>query len=533
MCFEKNNSSVTTSTGAPVKAFSISENTQPSEVQLATLRHVPDKIPWAAWLVVAFSSAERFSYFGFTGPLQNYIQNPINDPVRPGALGLGQSKATALNCFLNVLTYTTTIPAAIIADGYLGPFKLVCYSSLVYLAGLLLLFSTSLPVSLHAGAGFGGLIGALTLIGLGVGGIKSSVSPFLADQLASTVTHVKKLECGEEVIVDRDITVRRVYSIYYWGVNIGGLSGIATTSLEKNYGFWTAFLLPLCSLSLALAFFIVGRRIYTHHIPQRGMLKNLFKALGIAIRNKFNLDAAKASFQESKHGRSVAWDDTFVIELRRALRDCRVWIIYPIVWLCFSQNQTNLVSQAADMETHSLPNDMLSNLNPISVIIILPLLDKFVYPFMKRVKLPSTSTVRMTIGFLFISISMAIAASVQQVVYMSPPCYKSPQHCAEVLEHPRPNEISVALQVPIYVVGAVGEVFFSVAGSEYAYNQAPANMKSILQAVYMFTLAISSTLGLAVSPAFRDPYMTIVYSTLAGVMMVCTIIFGFFFWRTK
>jgi POT family proton-dependent oligopeptide transporter len=32
------------------------------------------------------------------------------------------------------------------------------------------------------------------------------------------------------------------------GVNIGGLSGIATTSLEKNYGFWTAFLLPLCSL---------------------------------------------------------------------------------------------------------------------------------------------------------------------------------------------------------------------------------------------------------------------------------------------
>ncbi len=103
----------------------------------------------------------------------------MEDSLRPGVLGLGQSKATALNCFLNVLTYTTTIPAAMVADGYLGPFKLVCYSTLIYLSGLLLLFLTSLPVSVSAGAGLGGLIGALILIGLGVGGIKSSVSPFL------------------------------------------------------------------------------------------------------------------------------------------------------------------------------------------------------------------------------------------------------------------------------------------------------------------------------------------------------------------
>jgi dipeptide/tripeptide permease len=87
--------------------------------------------------------------------------------------------ATALNAYLNVLTYLTTIPAAIIADGFLGPFTLICCSSMVYLVGLVLLFATALPISLEAGVGFGGLIGALTLIGFGVGGIKSSVSPFL------------------------------------------------------------------------------------------------------------------------------------------------------------------------------------------------------------------------------------------------------------------------------------------------------------------------------------------------------------------
>jgi hypothetical protein len=36
-------------------------------------------------------------------------------------------------------------------------------------------------------------------------------------------------------------------------INIGALSGIATTLLERYVGFWAAFLLPYCGLWLALA----------------------------------------------------------------------------------------------------------------------------------------------------------------------------------------------------------------------------------------------------------------------------------------
>lgn len=42
---------------------------------------------------------------------------------------------------------------------------------------------TSTPPSLDAGAGLGGLIGAFVLIGLGVGGVKSSVAPFTGSWL--------------------------------------------------------------------------------------------------------------------------------------------------------------------------------------------------------------------------------------------------------------------------------------------------------------------------------------------------------------
>ena len=66
---------------------------------MATLRHIGDKIPYSAWLVAVVELAERFTYYGLTGPFQNYMQNKRDDPRLPGALGLGQSAATGLQYF--------------------------------------------------------------------------------------------------------------------------------------------------------------------------------------------------------------------------------------------------------------------------------------------------------------------------------------------------------------------------------------------------------------------------------------------------
>ncbi|KAE8150552.1 PTR2-domain-containing protein [Aspergillus avenaceus] len=503
---------------------------EPSDEELESLRHVPDGIPLAAWLVMLFAGAERFTYTGFTAPLQNYIQNPRSDSSLPGALGQGQAIATALNCFLNVFSYVSPIGAAAVADGYLGPFLTITYSAVIYIIGLIILFVTSIPSVSEDGAGLGGLIASLVLIGLGIGGIKSSVIPLMVDQLTAVKTRVKTLPNGDKVVVDRDITVRRIYSIYYWVINLGGLVGMLTTLLEKKRGFWAAFLLPLCSLAPAVIVFALGRSKYIHQKREKGMLPNLMKVLGLAVKGGFNLDNAKQSYQAAKHNRSVDWDDDFISHVRQAVHSCRVALIYPIVWLCFSQNQTNLVSQAADMLTYGIPNDMIAMLNPICVIIIVPILDKLVYPAMKQMGLEPRPTVRMTIGFLFTAASMAIAAGIQQLVYTSPPCYDKPQHCSE---NPGPNRVSVALQIPIYVAGAIGEVFFSASGSEFAYSQAPPGMKSIVQAIFASTFAVSSLLGLAVSPAAKDPNLVIMFAAFAGAMFVSSIIFALFFWKLR
>ena len=45
------------------------------------------------------------------------------------------------------------------------------------------MFATSLPASLHHGGGVPGLAIAMVLIGLGVGGVKATISPFLGESL--------------------------------------------------------------------------------------------------------------------------------------------------------------------------------------------------------------------------------------------------------------------------------------------------------------------------------------------------------------
>src|SRR5437763_85959 len=78
-------------------AFSDTEDgNEPNEHELATLRKVADRLPISAWFVAAVELCERFAYYGLSGPFQNYMQRPYGDPKHPGALNLGQAKATAL-----------------------------------------------------------------------------------------------------------------------------------------------------------------------------------------------------------------------------------------------------------------------------------------------------------------------------------------------------------------------------------------------------------------------------------------------------
>lgn len=134
------------------------------------LRRVPDRIPWVVLLILIVELGERFTYFGLSAPIQNYIKcvktsnlhditktnkhrNP-HDPGSdlPGALGKGQAVATALGNFFKFWAYASTVIGAIIADQYLGRFKTIVVACGVYIVGLVILVTTATPAGIHSGA---------------------------------------------------------------------------------------------------------------------------------------------------------------------------------------------------------------------------------------------------------------------------------------------------------------------------------------------------------------------------------------------
>jgi hypothetical protein len=65
------------SDGAPsYEEHGHTDGPEPTEEDWKNLPEVADHIPRAAFLVILIEFCERFTYYGLSGPFQNYIQNP-------------------------------------------------------------------------------------------------------------------------------------------------------------------------------------------------------------------------------------------------------------------------------------------------------------------------------------------------------------------------------------------------------------------------------------------------------------------------
>ena len=190
--------------------------------------------------------------------------------------------------------------------------------------------------------------------------------------------------------------------------------------------------------------------------------------------------------------------------------------------------QNNLISQASDMNTGKTPNDLLPGMNQIACIVIAPLVEYIIDPALSKRRIYLRPVARIAIGFLFVSLSMLYAAMVQHYIYKSPPCFGQPTDCGDVqsIARYRPN---VWVQAPIYVLMAAGEVFAMTTAMEYAEMHAPKDMKVLVQSINMLITGIGSAFAMIIAEAARDPYLVVFYASLAGGMLLTTIVFYFVF----
>ncbi|KAM9804858.1 solute carrier family 15 member 1 [Neosynchiropus ocellatus] len=100
------------------------------------------------------------------------------------------------------------------------------------------------------------------------------------------------------------------------------------------------------------------------------------------------------------------------------------------------------------------------------------------------------------------------------------------QHSITAIEDIKPNSVHLALQIPQYFFITLGEVMFSVTGLEFSYSQAPSNMKAVLQAGWLFTVAVGNIIVLLVDKIATLPKKWAEYFLFASLLVVVCFIFS-------
>jgi len=90
-----------------------------------------------------------------------------------------------------------------------------------------------------------------------------------------------------------------------------------------------------------------------------------------------------------------------------------------------------------------------------------------------------------------------------------------------------PNEVHMLWLIPQFFVMTIGEVLMSVTGLQFSFTQAPARMRSVMQAMWQLTVAFGNLIVIIVAEAKGLPKQSDEFFLFAGLMGLDMIIFIF------
>ncbi|NWH90039.1 S15A1 protein, partial [Aegithalos caudatus] len=366
--------------------------------------------PLSIFLIIVNEFCERFSYYGMKAVLTLYFTRFLH---------WNDNFATAIYHTFVALCYLTPILGAVMADSWLGKFKTILYLSIIYAIGQVVLSVGSINdltdhnqdgspdnIAVNIALSMIGLI----LIGLGTGGIKPCVAAFGGDQFE------------EEQEKQRGI----FFSLYYLSVNAGSLlSTIITPTIRasqcgihtKQECYPLAFGVPAILMVVSLVVFVIGSKMYKKVKPQGNVMLEVSKCVGFAIKNRFRHRSKK--FPKREHWldwASEKYDKRLIAQTKMVLRVLFLYIPLPMFWAVFDQQGSRWTLQATAMSGDfgfQIQPDQMQIVNPILIVIMVPVVNYLVYPLIKKCKLNFTPLKKMTVGMFFGSMAFVAAALLQ------------------------------------------------------------------------------------------------------------------------
>lgn len=209
-------------------------------------------------------------------------------------------------------------------------------------------------------------------------------------------------------------------------------------------------------------------------------------------------------YAEEKHGPKL------VEETKSVIKVLIVYLPLPAYWAVYQLQGSRWVFQAASMNgnlgSFTVQPDQMIALNPLFGLIAIPIAEYIIFPLLAKIKI-TTLLQKMTIGGILTAVASVIAGLIQIQIEKS--------------------YISIMWLVPQYVLSAFSENLLYNSHLNFAYNEAPASMKSVMTSFVFVVIALGNIVVVIVSSTSIFKSLSVEFFFFAGFLTVAMIVFGF------
>ncbi|CAL4932524.1 unnamed protein product [Urochloa decumbens] len=463
-------------------------------------------------IVLVFELLESIAFSGVALNLVVYLATVLHGSTAFNAAHVDTWNGT---------TFIVPVIGAFLADSYWGKYRTILAAIAFYLVGLVLLTVSAAVPSLRPSTAacqvgsscspasktqFSVFFAALYLTSIGTGGVKSALLPF-----------------GAEQYDDGDARKQSFFSWFFAAINLGiFVAGTLLSWVQQNVSWGLGFGAGAACLLAASLAFVAGTPWYRRQMPTGSPLKDIFRVLVAAFRKRrVSLDAAAGPLHEVEDDKGGEQQRLARTKGLRCLDKAAV-VVAPAAaegkepeqtetewWLCtvsevegvkvlvrmlpiwatcvlyagsLGQMTTTFIQQGMAMDAHlaggkfKVPAASLVSVEVVFMLLWVALHDAAIIPLARRLTgRPGglTQLQRMGVGRFLVVLALGTAALVERRRLRSGPAM-----------------MSIAWQVPQFVLVAGSDVFCGIAQLEFFYGEAPAAMRSICSAFSFLALSL-------------------------------------------
>ncbi|GAB2222801.1 hypothetical protein Droror1_Dr00016928 [Drosera rotundifolia] len=449
-------------------------------------------------IVIAIAGMERVVFKGVASNLVTYLTDIAK---------MSNSKAAkTVNVWCGLTSIMPLLVAPLADCLFRDRYSIIIASSMLYVAGLLVLTSTTLDWKTK-GASSSTLFFCLCLISVGQGGYNPSLQAFGADQLGEDRDLPSSVKDTDNTQKGRGL----FFTIWYYGVCTGSLLGILIMPyIQDTWGWGLGFAIPSVVMATSVIFFSWGSDLYICNHAEKGeysFLQRAARALRDAVTRGFRFRMPLPNTDHKIHASELELNDITKLnygntkepeeysekrlseKTKVVLRLLPLWATLLIFAVIFQQPPTFFTKQGRTMKRNvgsrfEIPPATLQGAITISIIPLMPLYNSLLVPLMSSITKDEkgiTVMQRIGVGMFLSTIAMVIAALVEEKRLENTTTMGSDT-----------TTLSIFWLLPQCVLLGVSDIFTVIGMQEFFYSEVSSSMKTMGLAICTSVFGVGS-----------------------------------------